>query len=155
MADCDRKCKTHLEMSIRMQMRTSSRHALQADGFCDGTGRVCLLRRNLYGLKQASSCWNIKFVEMIAKFGLVLSTNDSCVFLRLRGSVLILGIYVDDVFVVAEDEKEIHKLIENLKLNFMVKTHGCDQFLGKEVNQYEDGHISLGQRAYAERIVSR
>lgn len=39
--------------------------------------------------------------------------------LRFRGSVLVHGM-------VAEDEKEIHEMIEHLKQKFMVKTHGGD-----------------------------
>lgn len=39
--------------------------------------------------------------------------------------------------------------------NYKAKTHGGDQFLGMEVKQSEDGHITLGQTAFAERIVSR
>jgi len=32
----------------------------QPEGFTDGTGRVCLLIKTLYGLKQARCKWNIE-----------------------------------------------------------------------------------------------
>lgn len=127
----------------------------QPDGFSDNTGRVCLLRRSLYGLKQASRCWNRKFVHVIGQFGLKQSKNDPCVFVRARTEdvgELILGIYVDDGLIIAEDEKEIEELLHHLMQHFNLKTHGGDQFLGMEVKM-EEGHIALGQRAFAERIV--
>lgn len=51
-------------------------------------------------------------MEVIAKSGLVQSKNDTCVFVRLRKSVLILGTHVDDGVVAALDEREINELIK-------------------------------------------
>jgi len=33
----------------------------QPEGFNDGSGRVCGLKRSLYSLKQAPRCWNKRF----------------------------------------------------------------------------------------------
>lgn len=78
----------------------------QPDGYSDGTNRVCLLRRSLCGLKQASSCWNQRFVAVIAAAGLVQSDLEPCVFYKKRSSeddpILWLGIYVDDGMVIAD-----------------------------------------------------
>lgn len=57
---------------------------------------VCRLYKCLYGLKQASRCWNTKFDGFITKF--VRSKCDPCVYYRFgpHGEYTILIIYVDD-----------------------------------------------------------
>ena len=43
---------------------------------------VCRLVKSLYGLKQASRVWNVKFNEFILAFGLERSTCDPCIYYR-------------------------------------------------------------------------
>lgn len=127
----------------------------QPDGYDDGSGRVCLLRRSLYGLKQASRCWNTEFVDVIEAAGMRQSIHEPCVFVKPGEKMLILGIYVDDGVVIADEKEDIVKLLEVLKRRFHMKTHGGDQFLGMEIRVMEDGRITVGQEAYAERVVER
>lgn len=126
----------------------------QPDGFEDGTNNVCLLRRSLYGLKQSSRCWNEKFVAVLARFGLVQSENDPCVFVRGGDKSLLLGIYVDDGVIAAKEESEIQELMQFLEKNFAV-TESSGQFLGMEVKVDGSGDIVISQKAYAGRIIER
>jgi hypothetical protein len=52
----------------------------QPDGYQDGTKRVCKLNRSLYGLKQASRCWNQRFTSVLSRLGLHPTNADACVF---------------------------------------------------------------------------
>lgn len=69
----------------------------QPIGFDDKSGRVCRLKRSLYGLKQASRVWNKKFTDFLQSFGLKISKADPCVFIGKDGDKNIyLAIYIDD-----------------------------------------------------------
>ena len=127
----------------------------QPEGFSDDTARVCLLRRSLYGLKQASRCWNQRFVDEIGKFGLKQSLNDSYIFVRdHKREILILGIYVDDGVVISSNQEEADELIAHLERSFEVTT-STGQFLGMKVTREENGDVVLSQKAYTGRVLRR
>ena len=49
---------------------TEELYMTQPEGFTSGSGsKVCKLQRSIYGLKQASKSWNIRFDEIIKEFG--------------------------------------------------------------------------------------
>ena len=63
----------------------------QPEGFsCKGKEHmVCKLKKSLYGLKQASWQWCLKFNETIVTFGFKENTVDRCIYLKVsRGSLL-------------------------------------------------------------------
>jgi hypothetical protein len=37
----------------------------QPEGFDNGSGRLCKLKRHLYGLKRDPRCWNRRFVDFM------------------------------------------------------------------------------------------
>ena len=52
----------------------------QPEGFKDGTDRICVLKKSLYGLEQSLRCWNATFKAFLNKHGLTQSTADSCLY---------------------------------------------------------------------------
>lgn len=46
-------------------------------------GQVCLLKRNLYGLKQTSREWNVEFCAKLLQFELIQSMHDHCLFTKI------------------------------------------------------------------------
>ncbi|XP_057803012.1 uncharacterized protein LOC131018304 [Salvia miltiorrhiza] len=69
-------------------------------------GSVCKLKRSLYGLKQASRQWYLKFSKVLAKFGLCQSTGDHSFFYKKsQGKFLGLIVYVDDILLTSNDAR--------------------------------------------------
>jgi hypothetical protein len=70
----------------------------QPEGFpsSDGEPLVCKLKKSLYGLKQASRQWYLKFHNVISSFGFVENFMDQCIYLKVGGSkICFLFLYVD------------------------------------------------------------
>ncbi|KAL0458709.1 UNVERIFIED_CONTAM: hypothetical protein Slati_0498100 [Sesamum latifolium] len=60
--------------------------------------KVCRLQRSIYGLKQASQNWNIRFEEVIWGYDFIKNESDPCVYKKISGSsVAYLLLYVDDI----------------------------------------------------------
>ena len=50
---------------------------------------VCKLKRSIYGLKQASRKWYLKFNDTIMSFGFEEYIIDQCIYLKVNGSKFI------------------------------------------------------------------
>ncbi len=128
----------------------------QPKGFEDGTGRVCKLKKSLYGLKQASRCWNQKFSKFLEKFDFRTSTADNCVFISGPDKrKIILAIWVDDGLVVAHKIEDINRLINFMQKKFEIKAKPLEYFLGLEIKQLENGSIHVNQAAYATKVLAK
>jgi hypothetical protein len=58
----------------------------------------CRLKKSIYGLKQASKQWYLKFYETIRKFGFKQNEEDNCVYAKFKNRKFIfLVLYVDDI----------------------------------------------------------
>lgn len=128
----------------------------QPIGFSDGTNKVCKLLKSLYGLKQASRCWNQKFTCFIKDFKFVQSDADPCVFIRkVNGETILLAIYVDDGLLAATNESCFNPVIKFLQKHFEVKEFEAKCYLGLQIEQMVDGSIKISQEAYTKRVIER
>ena len=81
-------------------------YMMQPEGFIAKSQEhmVCKLKRSIYGLKQASRSWNIKFDQAIKSFGFEQNLDKPCVYKRHRDKVVMfLVLYVDDVLLIGND----------------------------------------------------
>lgn len=128
----------------------------QPEGFNDNSGKVCRLNRSLYGLKQASRCWNKKFTDFLKSFGLVASKADPCVFIaRMDGKIIILAIFTDDGLIAVSDESDATKLDFALRQKFHVKFNDLNYFLGLQIGTNDDGSICMHQEGYARKVLNK
>jgi hypothetical protein len=70
----------------------------------EDTKRVCKLNKYLYGLKQASKCWNERFHTYITKLGFQRSDNDYCLYINSQSdtdeNLSYLILYVDNLLLI-------------------------------------------------------
>ena len=60
--------------------------------------RVCKLQRSIYGLKQASQSWNLRFDEAVKEYGFMKNEDEPCVYKKVsRSAIVFLVLYVDDI----------------------------------------------------------
>ena len=96
----------------------------QPKGFVvEGKERMgCLLKKPIYGLKQALRQWYLKFDSTIRKFGFQENVEDNCVYAKFKnGKYIFLILYVDDILLASSD---VNLLVETKKLlssNFEMK----------------------------------
>ncbi|KAK8676510.1 hypothetical protein V6N13_142084 [Hibiscus sabdariffa] len=78
----------------------------QPEGFVtpENAGNVCKLQRSIYGLKQASRSWNLRFNDAIKEFGFIRNEDEPCVYKKFSGSIVsFLILYVDDILIIGND----------------------------------------------------
>ena len=91
---------------------------IQPEGFTDpkDASKVCKLQRSIYGLKQASRSWNLRFDEVVKGFGFIKNDEEACVYKKESGSSIVLWIlYVDDILLIGNDVHFLDTIKESLK----------------------------------------
>jgi hypothetical protein len=70
----------------------------------------CRLKKSIYGFKQASRQWNLKFDQVIKKFGFKENDVDNCIYTKIKGGkFIILVLYVDDILLASSDKRMLHE----------------------------------------------
>ncbi|XP_071909660.1 uncharacterized protein [Coffea arabica] len=121
-------------------------------GFVDkyGVGKVCKLKKSLYGLKQSPRAWFERFSKVVKKFGFLQSQADHTLFYRhsKEGKVAILIVYVDDIILTGDDCGGLENLKKFLAKEFEIKDLGnLKYFLGMEFARSKEG-IVVSQKKY-------
>ncbi|GJV65502.1 retrovirus-related pol polyprotein from transposon TNT 1-94 [Tanacetum coccineum] len=132
----------------------------QPEGFSiDGKEKmVCKLKKLIYGLKQASRQWYIKFNDTITSFGFEEIIVDRCIYRKISGSKFIfLVLYVDDILLATNDIGLLHKTKEYLSKNFEMKDVGEASYVIRiSISRDRSQHLlGLSQKAYIDKILER
>ena len=107
-------------------------YMMQSEGFISKNQEhmVCKLKRSIYGLKQASRSWNIRFDQVIKSFGFEQNLDEPCVYKRHRDKVVIfLVLYVDDILLIGNDIGVMSSVKVWLLSQFDIKDLGEANFI--------------------------
>ena len=105
---------------------------MQLEGFMakNQEHMVYKLKRSIYGLKQASRSWNIRFDQAIKSFGFEQNLDEPCVYKRHRDKVIMfLVLSVDDIPLIGNDVRVMSLVKVWLSSQFDMKDLGETNFI--------------------------
>ena len=132
----------------------------QPQGFIDPDHphKVCLLKKAIYGLKQASRAWNLQFHGVLLDLGFTCTHSDAGVYHRQDdGGILIIIFYVDDITILGDNLKNIGKLKSMLSNRYEMSDLGeIDSYLGVQIKRDRSKkRIEIDQSRYILEIITR
>ena len=135
-------------------------YMVQPDGFI-AKGQehmLCKLKKSIYGLKQASRSWNIRFDQAIKSFGFDQCPDESCVYKKCNGKVVVfLVLYVYDILLIGNDVGVLSSVKVWLSGQFEMKDLGeAGHILGiKLVRDHKNMMLGLSQATYIDAMLAR
>lgn len=137
----------HIEEEIYMK---------QPEGINENPDLVCKINKSFYGLKQAPRAWNERFDVFMKSLGFKRSEIDKCLYTHTNGiSKIYLLVYVDDIAIAGNNEKDLQKLKADLKNEFSMKDLGkLRNFLEIKIERIKVG-MFLRQATYMKNLLSR
>jgi len=116
--------------------------------------KVCLLKKALYGLRQAGRCWHLRLRNELERSGLKQSTADPCVFFagKEEDSIIVV-VYVDDILIVSKNRLKIALLTKRLSSCFRIKDLGDVKYCLRIEFTRDEERISMCQKGYIEEIL--
>ena len=132
----------------------------QPEGFFDPMypNRVCKLQRSIYGLKQASRSWNLRFDEVVKEFGFMQNEDKPCVYKKVSGSAIaFLVLYVDEILLIGNDIPTLQSAKSWLGKCFSMKDLGeAAYILGINIYRYRSQQLlGLSQSGYIDKVLKR
>ena len=98
---------------------------------------VLISHKALYGLKQSSREWHILLHTILRSIRFDQFHADKCLYVkRLKGSIILLVVYVDDMKITGDDCGPINEVIDKISAQFAVRrVDSSSKFLGMAIEQ--------------------
>lgn len=120
-----------------------------------GNGKVCRLKKSIYGLKQAARAWHKTLHKVLIHMGFKQCSSDLCLYvLKNDGKSCYLLTYVDDLIIACENEGIIIQIGDKLMKNFEIVSLGdVRHYLGLNIERNKNGNFYVNQTRYIDEIV--
>ena len=121
---------------------------------------VCLLKKAIYGLKQASRQWNAKIHKSLLEIGFTRTYSDAGVYVYSRETgdhTCIVILYVDDLLLMGDSKPFIEEVKRKLKLEYQMTDLGpVERFLGLRIRrERRKRQIFVDQAEYIQTVLER
>lgn len=130
----------------------------QPVGYADNTGRVCKLRKALYGLRESPRAWYECFDNYMRKLGFARSENDYCLYIKNeKKDTSYLILFVDDLLICDKNIERLNEIKNNLSEKFCMKDLGeVKTYLGINIDyDRENSKMTLDQKDYIESLARK
>ncbi|TYJ97931.1 gag/pol protein [Cucumis melo var. makuwa] len=120
--------------------------------------KVCKLNRSIYGLKQASRSWNIRFDTAIKSNSFDQNVDEPYVYKKInKEKVAFLVLYVDDILLIGNDVAYLTDVKAWLAAQFQMKDLGEAQYvLGIQIiRDRKNKTLVLSQATYIDKMLVR
>jgi hypothetical protein len=110
------------------------------------------LKRNLYGLVQASPLFFLKLSAIYERLGFKQPNSDPCLFLR-KDTIIVL--YTDDCLLYAWDTTYIDKFVKTLRDDYKLTLNDpdpIDDFLGIHFSHQDNGELHMNQTGLIDAV---
>jgi hypothetical protein len=119
--------------------------------------KVLKLKKAIYGLKQSGLKWNETITKYLHSIGFKQSSNDPCLFLRMRDGKLtgMIVLYVDDILLSCKTQQELREVRDKLTARFSMNLLGKPKsYLGMNIERDENG-IKVSYVDYIDKLLKK
>lgn len=117
-------------------------------------GCITLIKKGLYGLKQAAALWYENVKKFLAEQGLFQTITDVCLYTNKQKDLFVI-LHVDDFQVIGPNVNKIDKLMQALYKRYKLKAVKTDLFLGIHISNPDKQTLKLSQGQYARKLLDR
>ena len=121
-------------------------------------GYVFILKRSIYGLRQASREWNRKIDTWLNESGFCRCKTDHAVYFKREVSfIMIITLYVDDILIIGNDKQKIAEFKSSISNVFKMKDLGpVSHLIGIEIIRNRTSKtITITQRQYLKDVLRK
>ncbi|KAI9909718.1 hypothetical protein PsorP6_015133 [Peronosclerospora sorghi] len=151
-----------LQLDIKMEFLNSPLqeeiYMELVEGYENDDGYVWLLKRALYGIKQASRSWYEKLRAYLISLGFQCGKADNCLFIKgADETLMIFLVYVNDILAFAMRDADLFDFKASMEATFEVNNfNDINYFLGLELQwSFSGDEVRVSQHKYSDTILDR